>query len=129
MSENVSTSSKTLPQPRKVKTGETLSFKERQNSEESVKKKTVKLETTNTALRSCLSSAATPDILKQTPEIARNSVAIQVDTLQHELEEQTQVSTEKERKADALFAAMGQRNREFEACLVALQVYAEKVRI
>jgi hypothetical protein len=131
VSENVSTKSKTLSQPRKVKTGEPLSFKERQNSEESVRKKSVKekAETTNSGLRSCLSSATTPDILKQTPEITRHSVSVQVNTLQHELEDTAQISTAKENKADALFAEMVQRNREFEACLIALQVYAHKVRI
>jgi hypothetical protein len=129
VSENLSTSSKTLSQPRKIKTGEPLSFKERQNSDESVKKRSVKekLESTNTGLRSCLNSAATPDILKQTPEVTRHSVAVQVDTSQHEQEETTQKSAEEERKTDALLAAFVQRNLEFEACLVALQVYAQKV--
>ena len=127
VSELHSTSSKTLSQHRKIKAGEPLSFKERHNSEESVKKRSVK-ETTNTRLRSCLSSAATPDILKQTPEVTRHSVAVQVDTLQHEQKETTQTSAEEEIKADALLTAFVQRNRDFEACLVAVQVYAQKVR-
>ena len=124
VNESLSTSSKLLP--RKTKTGESLSFKDRQNSDEAVKKRSAKekLELTNTGLRS-LSAAATPDILKQTPEVTRHSVAVQVDTLEHGEQETTQTSSEE--KADALLTAFVQRNRDFEACLVALQVYAQKV--
>lgn len=105
-----------------------MSFKDRQNSDEAVKKRPAKekLELTNAGLRN-LSAAATPDILKQTPEVTRHSVAVQVDTLQHDEQETTQISFEEHKKTDALLAAFVQRNRDFEASLVALQVYAKKV--
>lgn len=119
-----------IPQPRKVKQGEQLSLRERQNSDESVKKRPVKekIEITSSELRSCLSSAATPDILKQTPEVTRQSIAVQVDALQHDEQEKREDTTEDQRKQDVLLSALVKRNREFESCLVALQVYAQKVR-
>ncbi|XP_028418153.1 microtubule-associated tumor suppressor 1 homolog [Dendronephthya gigantea] len=131
VSENISTNSKSIPQPRKIKPGEQLSVKERQNSDESVKKRPVKekIESTSTGLKSCLSSAATPDILKQTPEVTRHSIAIQVDTLQHDEEEKLQKTREEKRKEDLLLSSLVKRNREFESCLVALQVYAQKVDV
>lgn len=112
-----------LSQSRKWKTSEPLSPKDRQDSDELVKKRSLKeqLDNSNTSmLRSCLTSAATPDILKQTPEVSRHTVAVQVDTCQ-------QQTTHKSIADQELLAAYLRRNREFEACLVALQVFTQKV--
>ena len=128
ISENHSTSSKAFPQSHKIKPGEPLSFNQRKASDDALKKRAGKEKvetTTEIGLRSCLSSAATPDILKQTPEITRHSIAVQVDILQNDKQE-TKL-TKEQQKSETLLAELVRRNRDFEGCIVALQFYIKKV--
>ncbi|XP_046851739.1 microtubule-associated tumor suppressor 1 homolog A-like [Xenia sp. Carnegie-2017] len=99
-----------------------LTQKDRQNSNGSERKFTSKAEKSDTAKElptSCLNSLTAPDLLKQTPEVTRKSVGIQVEN--HEQDGKSDVTD------IDLHALLVNRNRDFEACLTALQVYAKKV--
>lgn len=100
-----------------------LTQKDRQNSNGSERKFTSEAEKSDTAKElptSCLNSLTAPDLLKQTPEVTRKSVGIQVEN--HEQDGKSDVTD------IDLHALLVNRNRDFEACLTALQVYAKKVK-
>lgn len=121
--------------PRKVseKSGERNFLKKKVPFEVLIKGKSRgdKAAATDGNLASCLTSAFTPDLLKQTPEATRQSVGVQVGqaNLEHEDFSQSladQCKNERE-KVESLLFQLSRRNRDFEAILIALQVYSKKV--